>query len=170
MVKIKFCGLVRKDDLMIACGLGVDFVGLVLYAKSPRALQLSDAWELRRALPSSVPCVGLFVNAHPEHVHAVHRRLGLDLIQFHGDESPQRCLLSSPVPFWRAVRMQHAKSLDQAIRDFDLQANNRVEVYKRYPVRLSWSMQMPNPPTGARGTHLIGPGLNQASIDQSVWS
>lgn len=131
MVKIKFCGLVRKDDLMVACRLGVDFVGLVLYARSPRALQLNDAWELRRTLPSSVQCVGLFVNAHPEHVHAVHKRLGLDLIQFHGDESPERCLLSSPLPFWRAVRMQHAASLDQAILDFDLQAGHRVEVHKK---------------------------------------
>jgi len=51
MVKIKFCGLVRKDDLMIACGLGVDFVGLVLYAKSPRALQLSDAWNCAAPCP-----------------------------------------------------------------------------------------------------------------------
>ncbi|MEY2717558.1 MAG: N-(5-phosphoribosyl)anthranilate isomerase, partial [Pseudomonadota bacterium] len=117
-VRIKFCGLVRKQDIAFAKSLAVDYIGLVLYAKSPRALNLEQAFALRREVGSSMQCVGLFVNAHPAYVHAAHRRLGLDVIQFHGDESAKQCFASSPIRFWRAVRMQHPKSLELAMQAF----------------------------------------------------
>ena len=118
MTKIKFCGMVRAEDLMFAAGLGVDYIGLVLYAKSPRALSLEDAASLRRLLPSHTRAVGLFVNAHPQFVLAAQRRLGLDLVQFHGDESLQTCLESTRSIFWRAVRMTQSHSLEQAMQAF----------------------------------------------------
>ncbi|MBU6382017.1 MAG: phosphoribosylanthranilate isomerase [Betaproteobacteria bacterium] len=118
MTLIKFCGLVRSEDVEVAGRLGVDYAGFVLYAKSPRALQLEQAHELRKRLPSFMRCVGLFVNAHPLYVQAAHQRLGLDVIQFHGDESPQSCLEAAPVAFWRAVRMQNRESLALAMGAF----------------------------------------------------
>ena len=127
-VRIKFCGLVRSEDICVANKLAVDFIGLVLYAKSPRALDLEQAFALRRIIASQIQCVGLFVNAHPAFVQAANRRLGLDVIQFHGDESPKRCFSSSSRPFWRAVRMQSPKSLELAVQAFNEEAERRTSL------------------------------------------
>ncbi|HYF57826.1 MAG TPA: N-(5'-phosphoribosyl)anthranilate isomerase, partial [Burkholderiaceae bacterium] len=60
--RIKFCGLVRPEDVDTAVALGVDAIGLVFYPKSPRALSPDEAAALRRRLPSWVSAIGLFVD------------------------------------------------------------------------------------------------------------
>jgi phosphoribosylanthranilate isomerase len=123
--RIKFCGLVRSEDVVFAARLGVDAIGLVFYPKSPRFLSLEDARALRQLLPSYVACVGLFVNADPALVREHRSKLGLDVIQFHGDETvshiaqsmvPETHRTSQPgsnqtgavstSPFWRALRVK----------------------------------------------------------------
>ena len=88
--RIKFCGLVRAEDVDTAVALGVDAIGFVFYPPSPRALGLDEALALRRRLPSFVSAVGLFVNESPDTVAATASRVGLDVIQLHGDESPDQ--------------------------------------------------------------------------------
>ncbi len=85
---VKFCGLVRPADVDAAVSLGVDAIGFVFYPRSPRFVDAEAAAALRRRLPSSVRAVGLFVNEAPEVVAAIDRQVGLDVFQFHGDESP----------------------------------------------------------------------------------
>lgn len=105
--RIKFCGLVRPGDVDDAVALGVDAVGLVFYERSPRALSIDEARALRRRLPSWVMAVGLFVNEAESAVAACAQQVGLDVIQFHGDETPASCLASAQgKPWWRAVRMR----------------------------------------------------------------
>jgi len=105
--RIKFCGLVRAQDVDTAVALGVDAVGFVFYARSPRALALDEARVLRLRLPSWVSAVGLFVNASPEQVQETQAAVGLDVLQFHGDETPGACSsLAGNRPWWRAVRMR----------------------------------------------------------------
>ena len=87
--------------------LGVDAVGFVFYARSPRALGLDEARALRVRLPSWVSAVGLFVNATAEQVQATRAAVGLDVLQFHGDETPVACgSLAGNLAWWRAVRMR----------------------------------------------------------------
>ncbi|MEZ5661695.1 MAG: phosphoribosylanthranilate isomerase [Burkholderiaceae bacterium] len=111
--RVKFCGLVREQDVAVAAEVGADALGLVFYEKSPRFLTLDEAWALRRAWPSWVAAVGLFVNAEPERVLAHSRRLGLDVLQFHGDETHATVSASllGQQPYWRAVRMRTAADL-----------------------------------------------------------
>ncbi|MCD6672840.1 MAG: phosphoribosylanthranilate isomerase [Burkholderiaceae bacterium] len=106
--RVKFCGLVDPRDARDAVALGVDAIGLVFYSRSPRALDLAHAAGIRRALPSYVAAVGLFVDAPPEEVRRVAGAVGLDALQFHGNESPTDCETSTPagVRWWRAVRMR----------------------------------------------------------------
>ncbi|MEK9777286.1 MAG: phosphoribosylanthranilate isomerase [Quisquiliibacterium sp.] len=105
--RIKFCGLVRPVDLDTSVALGVDAVGFVFYRNSPRALSVQEAAALRRRLPSYVAAVGLFVNAPAEQVLSTVSHVGLDVVQFHGDETAQQCEQSTPqgLGYWRAVRM-----------------------------------------------------------------
>jgi phosphoribosylanthranilate isomerase len=112
--RIKFCGLVRPDDVDTAVALGVDAIGLVFYPRSPRALEPDDAAALRRRLPSFVSAVGLFVNAPAARVAAVASQVGLDVVQLHGDESPAdgACIAEAAgLPWWKAIRMKPGTDL-----------------------------------------------------------
>lgn len=106
--RVKFCGLVREADVDRAVAIGVDAIGFVFYPRSPRHLTPEQATALRRRLPSYVCAVGLVVNEPADRVQALVRAVGLDVIQFHGDETPEACAEASrgEVPWWRAVRMR----------------------------------------------------------------
>ncbi len=108
--RIKFCGLVRPEDVDTAVALGVDAVGFVFYARSPRAVDVQLASSLRRRLPSFVSAVGLFVNETPQTLAATASAVGLDVLQLHGDEDPLACAaishLAGSLPWWKAIRMK----------------------------------------------------------------
>src|SRR4051812_22432632 len=89
--RIKFCGFTRNEDLELALSLGVDAVGLIFDSRSKRALTLDAGMELRRRVPVFVSCVALFRDADESLVTEVVDRVGPDLLQFHGQESPEFC-------------------------------------------------------------------------------
>lgn len=89
--RIKICGLTREQDIEAAVAAGVDAIGFVFYAKSKRCLTPMRAAQLRRAVPAFVDVVALFVNPEHEEVQAVLDQVGPELLQFHGDETPQDC-------------------------------------------------------------------------------
>lgn len=89
--RIKVCGLTRQADVDAAIEAGVDAIGLVFYAKSPRAVSIELARSLVRGVPAWVSVVGLFVNAPRGEILAAADAVGLSHIQLHGDESPELC-------------------------------------------------------------------------------
>jgi phosphoribosylanthranilate isomerase len=117
--RIKFCGMVRPADVDQAVALGVDAVGFVFYPKSPRFLAIDEATALRRRLPSFVRAVGLFVNEDPARITATRDAVGLDVVQFHGDEDPGQCALAG-VSWWRAIRMRPETDLVELDKSFAL--------------------------------------------------
>ncbi|MDO8718682.1 MAG: phosphoribosylanthranilate isomerase [Polaromonas sp.] len=102
--RIKICGLTREEDVDAAVAAGVDAVGFVMYAPSPRSVSAERAAELARRLPPFVTPVLLFVNASATEIRAVCSRIPTALVQFHGDESPGDCLEVGR-PFLRAARI-----------------------------------------------------------------
>ena len=104
-IRIKICGITRVEDALAAARLGADAIGLVFYAPSPRAVAVDQAAAIVRALPPFVTTVGLFVNAGDAEVNAVLQRVPIDLLQFHGDESPDDCA-GFPRPYIKALRMR----------------------------------------------------------------
>lgn len=90
-VRAKICGLTRIEDVQSAVDAGADAVGFVFYPPSPRAVTASQAQNLAPHVPAYVQIVGLFVNATLEDVQTVFQSVALDVIQFHGDESPAEC-------------------------------------------------------------------------------
>lgn len=105
--RVKFCGLVRRQDVDIAVALGVDAIGFVFYGPSKRYVAPEEAARLRRRLPSWVRAVGLFVNAPMDEVIATVDQVGLDVVQAHGDETPDdlRPLRARRIPYWKALRV-----------------------------------------------------------------
>lgn len=103
--RIKICGLRNARQAVTAARQGADAIGLVFYAPSPRAVDIDLACEIVAALPPFVSSVGLFVNAEPDWVKAVLARVPLDLLQFHGEESPDYCRQFCR-PYLKAVRVK----------------------------------------------------------------
>jgi phosphoribosylanthranilate isomerase len=89
--RIKFCGLTRPGDVRLAAELGVDALGFVFAADSPRCLGLTQVEGLRAAVPPLVDVVALFMNAPGSVVVEIIRALRPNLLQFHGTESDAFC-------------------------------------------------------------------------------
>ena len=115
--RIKICGITRVEDGLAAVRLGADAVGLVFYAPSPRAVTPAQARAIVDALPPFVTTVGLFVNAGASEVREVLAAVPLQLLQFHGDETPQFCS-SFDRPFLKALRVRAGVDLLQCAQDF----------------------------------------------------
>ncbi|OHB29395.1 MAG: N-(5'-phosphoribosyl)anthranilate isomerase [Desulfuromonadaceae bacterium GWC2_58_13] len=110
MIRIKICGITCIEDALHAAACGADALGLVFYAKSPRAVSPDRARRIVAALPPLVTTVGLFVNESPENIRQIVETCGLDVIQLHGDEGPEQCLYP-PRRVLKALRVQGEQSL-----------------------------------------------------------
>ena len=117
-VRVKICGITRSQDLHAACAAGADAVGFVFYEKSPRHVSPEAAAALLRELPAFVQSVGLFVDADPAFIESVLRRAPLDLLQFHGNETPADCARFGR-PYIKAVRVKRDTDLLKCAADFD---------------------------------------------------
>ena len=91
MVKIKICGITNLEDALQAVDAGADALGFVFFKESPRHIFPEQAAAIIRQLPPFVQTVGLFVNEALETVNQTADLCGLDIIQLHGDESPEFC-------------------------------------------------------------------------------
>lgn len=102
-LEVKICGLTLAEDALQALESGADYLGFVLYPKSPRCITPSALKRLRRRLPDSVRCVGVFVNAAPVEVARIVKDCGLFAAQLSGDEATRDF---SPHDFriWRTIR------------------------------------------------------------------
>jgi phosphoribosylanthranilate isomerase len=103
-VRIKFCGLTRIEDVRAAVGLGVDAVGFVFARRSRRFVEAGQAAALRDVLPPFVSAVALFMDDEPEWIAQVIGAVRPDLLQFHGEETPQFAARFAR-PYLKAVPM-----------------------------------------------------------------
>jgi len=103
--RIKICGLRDPEMACFAARQGADAIGLVFHVPSPRAVDIETASRIVAALPPFVSTVGLFVDADPAFVEQVLARVALDILQFHGDESPGQCRRFGK-PYLKAVRVK----------------------------------------------------------------
>jgi phosphoribosylanthranilate isomerase len=90
-MKVKICGTTNLDDAQRAADLGAWAIGLIFFPDSPRRCREDDALEIASALRRRVDVAGVFVNATLDHVVDVADRVGLTMLQLHGDEGPAYC-------------------------------------------------------------------------------
>jgi len=103
--RVKICGITRREDALTAAELGADAIGFVFYSSSPRFIDVTGAQTIAQCLPPFITKVGLFVNAVAGDVRETGNLVGLDLLQFHGDEDAEFCR-SFDLPYLKAIRMQ----------------------------------------------------------------
>lgn len=117
VVRSKICGITRIEDALAAVAAGADAIGLVFYAKSPRAVSIEQAAAIQQALPPFVTSVGLFVDMPRAELQALLQRLPLDLLQFHGDESPADCE-GHGRPYIKALRVRPGEDVAAAMAPY----------------------------------------------------
>jgi len=108
--RVKICGFTHPDDALTAVRLGADAIGLVFYPPSPRHLDIDTARKIVSALPPFATAVGLFVDEDEVVVREILEKVRIDLIQFHGEESPDYCRRFGK-PYIKAVRMRSETDL-----------------------------------------------------------
>ena len=117
MTKVKICGLTRTEDIECANSVQPDFIGMVFYAKSKRAVTAEQAATLKAKLNPNIKAVGVFVNNELDFIANLAQAGIIDIIQLHGDEDGAyiqrlREVLPKPdVPIIKAIRIRSEESL-----------------------------------------------------------
>lgn len=104
-VRIKICGMTRAVDALEAAAIGVDAIGLV-FADSPRRVDVAAAREIVKALPPFIGAVGVFVNSPVDEIRRIGHEVGLTDIQLHGDEPPDVVAALAPLRVIKAIRVR----------------------------------------------------------------
>jgi phosphoribosylanthranilate isomerase len=98
-VRVKICGITRKEDLDAATAAGADAVGFVVsVASSPRNISLADAEKLMRQVPPFVKSVLVTVPSNLEDLMATCEALNPDAVQIHGENLQDFGAVRSKLP------------------------------------------------------------------------
>ncbi len=165
---VKICGITRTDDALAAARQGAHAVGFVFYAGSARHIAPRAAADIIRALPPFVTTVGLFVDAEPGEVAQVLAQVPLDLLQFHGDESPEFCR-GFGLPYIKAVRVRPGLDLLQYAQLHDAARGLLLDAYVEGTyggtgTAFDWSSiphELPRPV-------ILSGGLNPANVTEAI--
>lgn len=106
MVKVKICGITNLEDAQAAANAGADALGFVFYKNSPRYVTPIKAKNIIKRLPKKILKVGVFVNAEERTIKRIARLCRLDMLQFHGSESPEFCHRFSEYKVIKAFRVK----------------------------------------------------------------
>jgi phosphoribosylanthranilate isomerase len=166
--RIKICGLTRPEDAAAAARLGADAIGLVFYPPSPRHVSIEQARAVVAALPPFVSVVALFVNPSVAEVDAVLQALPIDVLQFHGEETPEFCRHFNR-PYLKAVRVKPGVDLIEWAKQYHdargLLADAFVEgVHGGTGATFDWALL----PAGLGIPLILSGGLNPANVAEAV--
>jgi phosphoribosylanthranilate isomerase len=150
-VEVKICGLTTEEAVDAAVEAGTDYVGLVFFPPSPRNVSPERAAELIELLPEEVAKVGLFVDADDALLDEVMTHLRLDLLQFHGNETPERV---------EQVRLEYGVPVMKVIHVSEPADLSKADAYLQVADRLMFDAKPPKDATR--------PGGNAVAFDWSI--
>jgi phosphoribosylanthranilate isomerase len=120
-MKVKVCGITSYEDAVMALEQGVDALGFNFFPPSPRYLKPADARSIIRRLPPFITSVGLFVNiAQTDQVSEMAHIAGVQVLQLHGDETPEFCKRLADWPLIKAVRVG-TSGIPQNLEEYPVQ-------------------------------------------------
>ena len=167
-MRIKICGITRVEDALRAAEAGADAIGLVSYDKSPRAVTVQQARLILAALPPFVTTVGLFVNSKRFELNEILEAVHLDMLQFHGDESPSECE-GYHRPYLKALRVKAGDDIQSQIDLFPTAAGILLDTFVAgvpggTGEKFDWSLVPSNP---SKPIILAG-GLSVANVGAAI--
>jgi phosphoribosylanthranilate isomerase len=111
-MEIKICGITNMEDAVMAFAYGADALGFIFYEKSPRYVTPEAARRIVKTLPDNISKVGVFVNHDIHAVREIYKFCALDMIQLHGDESPDYCREFPQSVLIKAISPSREEDLD----------------------------------------------------------
>jgi phosphoribosylanthranilate isomerase len=168
-LKVKICGITECDDALRAVELGVDALGFI-FAPSPRQIPMKKARLIIKAIPPFVKTVGVFVNEEAAAIREHINCCGLDLVQLHGDESPEFCRALMPYTI-KAFRIKDESSLKMCA---GYQANVRALLLDTYAKdkaggtgkTFDWQLAVKIKKTGI--PVILSGGLGSSNIEEAI--
>jgi phosphoribosylanthranilate isomerase len=168
--RIKICGITRVEDAQAAVQYGADAIGLVFYPPSPRAVAVSDAARIVKSLPPFVTVVGLFVNQEPAEITRILGEVPLDLLQFHGDESPEACE-GFGRPWIKAIRMRPDTDLTALAKVYAVASGLLLDTYQAgVPGGTGQVFDWSRIPADLCRQIILAGGLDSENVTQAVLS
>ena len=166
--RVKFCGITRQADAALAVQLGADALGFVFHPKSPRYIAPALAGEIIAGLPPFVTSVGLVVDHSQDDVEEIVSQTKIDLIQFHGDESPEFCAQSSR-PYIKAVRVKQTTDIQVVCDNYRFARGLLLDAYVAgvpggSGERFDWSKV----PTDTAMPIIMAGGLNPENVTEAI--
>jgi phosphoribosylanthranilate isomerase len=167
--RVKICGITRPEDGLAAARAGADAIGLVFWSGSARAVSHARARAIAVALPPFVTVVGLFVDPSEDDVRAALAAVPLDLLQFHGAETPDFCR-GFGRPYLKAVAASEGVDLLESLSPFDDAAGVLVDAPPQGGVpggtgrTFDWSLlpeRLPRP-------LVLSGGLGAANVGEAI--
>jgi phosphoribosylanthranilate isomerase len=120
VTEIKICGITNREDAHLVAECGADAIGFIFYPRSPRYVAPEVAKKIIEEIPMGITTVGVFVNHEIQEVKKTAKLCDLDLIQLHGNESPEYCCQFPP---------------SLVIKAFAPRTEDDLEKLRGYPVR-----------------------------------
>jgi phosphoribosylanthranilate isomerase len=168
VTEIKICGITNRKDALFAASCGADALGFIFYPPSPRYIAPEKARAIIADLPPEVAKVGVFVNEKAEEVKRVHSLCGLDIIQLHGDETPDYCRHFRPSILIKALPLNTDRDID-ALRQYDVRAilvdARDNERYGGTGLKSNWELAVQ-----VKTSHclVLSGGLNEGNIREAM--
>lgn len=167
-VRIKICGITRVEDALAAAEAGADAIGLVFYAKSPRAVSVQQARAIVAALPPFVTSVGLFVDASRCELGEILDAVPLDMLQFHGNETAEACS-GYHRPYLKALRVKPGDDIAARAAEYPGAAGILLDTYvEGVPggtgAAFDWSLI----PHDLRRPLVLAGGLHAGNVQQAI--
>lgn len=166
--RVKICGITRMQDAQDAVRCGADALGFVFYEPSPRAIQIQTAYDIITHLPPLITAVGLFVNPEPETVERILAQVPLDLLQFHGEETPEQCERFAR-KYIKAIRMRDDTDLYEVQRQYNSAQGLLLDTY--HPALAGGSGEVfdwSRIPNDLSKPILLAGGLNADNVSEAI--
>ncbi|WP_232848833.1 phosphoribosylanthranilate isomerase [Amphritea pacifica] len=166
--RVKICGITRLEDALAAVESGADALGFVFYAPSPRYVEPAVAEAIIKQLPPFVTTVALFVNASVDQVQTTMAQTGIDLLQFHGDESPEYCAQFDR-PYFKALRMSPDIDVVAETKRFSLARGILLDAYRPgVPGGTGEAFDWERIPSDIDKPLILAGGLDQSNVAQAI--
>jgi phosphoribosylanthranilate isomerase len=167
-VRVKICGITSSEQAQMAQQQGADALGLVIYEKSPRYVNLEQAAKIRASIRSDCLAIVLLVNPIESLVKQVIEQVKPDFIQFHGDETPEFCH-QFDFPFIRAVRMREGLDINTEVAAYSAEGGFLFDawsddLYGGTGHSFDWSRL----PTTTDYQLILAGGLTAENVNQAV--
>ncbi len=114
MTKVKICGLMEEQHVQAAVSSGADAIGFV-FAPSRRKVSVEQATALATNIPDTILKVGVFVNATQSEIQAIYKAVPLDIVQYHGDETPE-FIEQVGLPAFKAFSIMNTDDVHEAAK------------------------------------------------------